>query len=532
MPCEPRTLRFLATLGYGVGVASRTSGSPAACSSSLRFRLGRKLPRSAVLAPALIVLSLLSPNVAEAGGFHITILGVKRTSMGTTVAAPDDTTALFHNPAGLADQLGTRVHISNGVTLLGNEAKLQALDPIRFPEVNAPRCGQPSEPPCRVGIGTDGYYVDNLSPESAIGVLPYIGASRDLSMLELPQVVFSLAAYAPGAYGATFSDTSPTAYYIIDGLFVIGAVTAGAGWRLNDVISVGANVSYNYMRLGYAQKFSTIDVLTPAGGMPDVEAGLAQIAIGDLRIDYVGTDHGFGWCLGALFTPTDWLSFGASYQGFTAATFSGDVELRGVGSVNNGTSPTSPAELRQIVGDLDIKLPTGLEVEMPIPPAFAIGSNVEVAPWLQLGVDLRLWLYTIFKRQVRRPTYGDEPGSEAITEESLSSDKNYSNSYQLNAGFLVAPLEERSSLELMGGVSFDKSPVPDETFSIDNPSLDQLSFSVGLRSELWKGWRLGASYMYTKYLDRDVTTSQTSPPTNVRITGESHIPTLEVEAFF
>lgn len=452
--------------------------------------------------------------------------------MGTTIAAPDDTTALFHNPAGLADQKGTRLHLSNGITFLGNEAKLQALDPVRFPEVNPPDCGAAGEAPCRHEIGPDGYYVKDVSPESAIGVLPYLGASSDFGAHGREGVVFSLAAYAPGAYGATFSDTDPTAYYIIEGLFVIGALTAGVGWRVDEHFAIGANVSYDYMRLGYGQKFSTTDVLTPAGAAPDLQAGLAQIAIGDLRLDYVGTDSGFGWCLGTLVTPVSWLTLGANYQGFTAATFTGELEIRGIGSQNNGTSPTSATELRRLVSDLDIKLPTGLEVEMPIPPSFGIGANAKLSSEVELGIDLRLWLYTIFARQVRRPIYGPEAGSEPITEESLSSDKNYSNSYQLNAGILVAPLEKPETLELMGGVSFDKSPVPDETFSIDNPSLNQLSFSVGLRTTPFEGWRFGASYMFTYYMERDVTTSQTSPPTNVKLTGASHIPTLEVEAFF
>ena len=97
---------------------------------------------------------------------------------------------------------------------------------------------------------------------------------------------------------------------------------------------------------------------------------------------------------------------------------------------------------------------------------------------------------------------------------------------------LVRPLSSYRVLELMMGTFYDQSPIPDETFTMDNPSLSQIALSWGVRTTLAHHWRVAASYMVIWYLQRDVTTSETSPPTNARGKGIAHIPGLELEYVF
>jgi len=490
-----------------------------------------------------IVLLLLGLSLpALAGGFHISILGVRRTGMMTNLGNPDDVTALFHNPAGLADQPGTRLHLSNGITFLNNQTRLQALDPERFPEVNPAGCGTGDAAPCPWPIAADGYYTANFEPERYTGVIPFLGGSWGLQPLspKLRGVTVALAAYAPGAYGAYLPEDAPTAYFVVDGLFLIAQATAGVGWRLDEHFAIGGSLSYSYLRLGYSQKFSMADVLTPAGEAVGL-GKIGQLLIGDLQMAYVGTDSGFGWGLGALVTPAPWLSLGVGATGFTAARFEGDLEIRGLGTATGEYPPArSDAELRALLvelgkgGDaLSFKLPRQLEVEMPIPPALTAGLSFRPTPALELGLDLRYWLYRGFEEQEIEPVYDPtEPGQEPLTRDGLSHDKDYSDSFEVAAGVLYRPLADPAQLELMAGVAFDKSPVPAATFSIDNPSMNQVILSCGIRGLLREHWRLGLAYMWIHYLERDVTTSSSSPPTNVRISGNSHIPTLELEYLF
>jgi long-subunit fatty acid transport protein len=477
------------------------------------------MQRSTLVVLALLTLS--DGGTARAGGFHVTVFGVRRTGMGTNLANPDDVTALFANPAGLADLPGMQLQLSAGMTFIDSSTSLQALDPGRFPAVNPPGC----DPNCPWPVGPDGYYQTNIKPTSYLGIVPFLGASYNLGRVSprLKGLTVSLALYSPGAYGATLPSGAPSAYFVTSGLFLMAAATGGVGWRINKYLSVGANVSYNYMRLSYGQKFSTIDALTPIGQAPSDMTRLAQILLGDLQVDYTGTDSGVGWTLGAIASPTDWLSLAFVYAGWTTPHFDGPVTIIGL-----DTAQQTPEEVTALAGKFGYKLPTRLIVQMPIPPTVQWGVNLKPRDWIEVGLDARLWLYHLFDQQKITPIYEPGPGTEPLTEAGLSKPKHYSDSWQLCLGLLLRPLERHRSLELMGGVGFDKSPVPDETFSLDSPSLDQIFGSLGVREVVKEHFRIGASYVFTYYMPRNITNSQTWPPTNARVSGMSHLPTVEV----
>src|SRR5205807_1536872 len=116
---------------------------------------------------------VLHTAIAEAGGFTITMLGARRNGMLANIANPDDLSALFHNPAGLADQKGLRLHISNAMTFVDSQFRVQALDSERFPAINPPGCGEGTNAPCPWPVGADGYYAQPIKPTSTFGVLPY-----------------------------------------------------------------------------------------------------------------------------------------------------------------------------------------------------------------------------------------------------------------------------------------------------------------------------------------------------------------------
>jgi len=477
-----------------------------------------------------LTLLTLAPARVDAGGFTITILGGRRTGMGTNIARPDDITALFHNPAGLADLKGVRAHLYTSMTFLGTEFDLQELDPARFPEINPKGCGEPGADPCPWPVGPDGYYVQQIEPERYFGILPYLGASTDLAFAGLDDVVVSAAVYAPDFYGAFLPDKAPTAYHIIEGTFLVLAATTGVGWRINRYLSVGASISYNYMRLGFAQKLSVIDVLTPEGQAPDGVAQAGQSLLGDIRLDFTGVDHGLGWGAGILFTPLSWLSLGFNYSGATPARFEGDLKLRALGSLVKD----NPDALKNTFEGFHYKVPVGLTVEMPIPHSLQFGVNFMPTWWLEIGVDYRLWLYSFYEEQAMIPRYDpDDPGTtEPMSRESLSRDKKYHQSFEAALGFLVRPMTTYRDLELMMGMFYDHSPIPDETFTLDNPALSQIAASWGVRTRLWERFRVGATYMVIWYLERDVTNSETSPPTNARGRGIAHLPGIDLEYVF
>ena len=465
---------------------------------------------------------------AWGGGFTMTSFGGRRMGMMANLAAPDEVTALAHNPAGLADQPGSQVYIFMAPTFMNLSIEMKAHDPARFPEINPAGCGTAGNRPCPWPVGDDGYYTRAIEPERYFGIIPYLGAATDLGFLGLPKVVVSAAIYAPNFYGAYFSDQSPSAYNFVGGLFLVTAATFGGGVRLTERVSLGGYLSYHYMRLSMSQLLSVTDLLTPKGQIPDAMARVAQGALGDIDLDFSGVDHGVGWGLGALITPVPGLNIGLAYSGGSPARFEGDVTFSA-----RGEMIADQEQFRQVVSGLNYKLPSRLTIEMPIPHALSFGVNVAFGRRFEIGIDYRVWLYNLYKKQKITPYYnpGDK-GTAPISEASLSRDKSYSPSWQVAGGFLVRPFSRLLGLELMAGVGYDASPIPDETLTLDNPSLDHVKVTAGVRWAINRTWRLSAGYHAAIFLRTDITTSRTNPPTNVRGGGVSHSPAFSVNYTF
>jgi hypothetical protein len=217
---------------------------------------------------------------------------------------------------------------------------------------------------------------------------------------------------------------------MLDGSFAVGSVTAGAGWRVNPWLAVGASLSYNYMRITIKRKLSIIAALTPEGQQPSGDAVLGQKGIGDITMDYTGVDHGVGWGASVLLTPLSWLSIGITYQGATDPRFDGDVSL----------TSRDTKTMQDIFLLLSYKMPERLRVEMPYPHTVGVGFSVAPSPRVEIGVDLRMWLYQVYELQKVTPIYDPaEPGNEPLTEEGLSQDKNYNMRWRGAGATLAGP---------------------------------------------------------------------------------------------
>ncbi len=473
----------------------------------------------------LLLLLMLQSASARAGGFSMATFGARRGGMIATIGAPDDASAVFHNPAGLADQAGTQIYFFLSPGVVDPRFRLKAHDPDFYPEINPAGCGQAGADPCPWPVDDEGYYEQTITSERSFGLQPFLAASTDLGFISpgLSDMVVALALFAPNAYAAYLPEDAPTAYHVIGGLFLVGTASLGVGYRLNRYISLGGSISYNYMHLTLSQKMSAVDALTPAGQAPSSLGKMAQQLVGDINMDFSGQDHGVGWALSLLLTPEPWLGIGVTYAGATPARFRGEVLLSG-----SKPAVSDPERLRQALTGL-VKLPRELEIEMPIPHSLGVGINLRLAWWLEVGLEGRFWFYQIYDKQVIRPIYAEgDTGDEPMTEASLSKDKNYHMSYQLTGGFLIRPLQQHQGLELMVGTGYDYSPIPDSTFSLENPSLSHYKVAAGVRWAITPAWRVALTYYLNIFVPRDIDNSTTTPPTNVQGEGYSHSPGLEV----
>jgi long-subunit fatty acid transport protein len=421
---------------------------------------------------------VVSTAVVQAGGFGIPDIGVRRTAMGAVIGRPDEAAAIYHNPAGLILQPGWHIYASAGLAMIRTEFQLSPwAESDRFLGTTP---------------GDDGYYAP-VSPRRAWGVIPMLAVTGEI----LPgKLVMGAALYVGNAQGAKFGDNDVTRYHLIDGYVVAPQAVVAAAYKINEQITVGASAGVLNVRIhGRREVFPIVngqDISMIAGTRPMLELD--------------GSGWAPSWMLAAFGRPHPRVTWGATITGRVDATMSGPVEIT--------YSDDSPSPGDKLIG-------TQTTTQL-LPWAFMAGANVDVTPNLEVGSELRYWLYRQYKKQ-----HTDVVGIFLVRE--LETMKNYNDSWQVSGGVRVHDLAVVPKLELMAGTHFDRTPAPSSTVTLDQPTFRHIGLHTGARYTAGR-YRIGASYLRYWYLIPTVDDSTTSPPSNFKGHGANHIVTLSVEA--
>ncbi|HSR95821.1 MAG TPA: outer membrane protein transport protein [Kofleriaceae bacterium] len=418
---------------------------------------------------------------ARAGGFGIPEIGVRRTAMGSIIGRPDDPSAIYHNPAGLVLQHGWQLYASFGLSLLDTELRLAPWDQSdRF---------------LGVSPEADGYYA-TVRPRRAFGVIPMIAATAEI----LPgRLVVGAALYVGNATGAAFRESATTRYHLIDAYVVAPQAMASAAYQLGETISLGASLGAVNVRVH--EKRDIFPIVTLNGTPTDISF------LGGTRPELVLDGSGWApaWMIGVFGRPHPRVTWGATVTGKIETTLSGPVTVT---YSDDAAVPNLKTEGTQTMKQL-------------LPWAFMAGGNVDVTPQVEVGGELRYWLYRQYKEQVTE--LEDLP----LTE--IRSPKGYHDSWEVSGGVRVHDLAAAPALELMAGTQYDHSPAPSRTVALDQPSFTHWGLHTGLRYRVGR-YRLGASYIHYWYEIPTITDSITAPPSNVRGEGGNNIFTASIEA--
>jgi long-subunit fatty acid transport protein len=432
----------------------------------------------AISGAALALAALAAP--AAAGGFGIPEVGVRRTAMASVIGRPDDASAIYHNPAGLVLQHGWQLYASLGVSLLDTRFELAAWqDSDRF--VGAP--------------GSDGYY-PAVRPSRAFGVVPMIAATAEL----LPdRLVIGAAVFVGNATGAAFDEAAVTRYHLIDGYVIAPQAVLAAAYRFSDAISLGASLGVIDIRIH--ERRDVFPVIEFNGARSDV-SGFAGT-----RPELVLDASGWAptWMVAAFGRPLPAVSWGATVTGRVNAALSGPIQITlGDDALFPGDVMSDTATTHQL-----------------LPWTFTGGGNVDATPNVEIGAELRYWLY----RQYRSQRIDGVP---YLPGHALEVPKNYHDSWEASGGIRVHDLAAAPALELMLGTQYDRSPAPPRTVTLDQPSFSHWAVHGGLRYRVGR-YRVGASYIHYWYDIPTITSSVTDPPSNIRGSGGNHIITTSIE---
>jgi long-subunit fatty acid transport protein len=397
--------------------------------------------------------------------------------MGAVIGRPDELSALYHNPAGLVLADEWRIYMSAGLSLLSTEFELAPWDRSdeflgTMPEAN-------------------GYYAP-VKPNRAMGVVPMLAAGGRV----WNKLYAGAALYVGNATGAAFDAGAVTHYHLIDGYIVAPQLSVTAAYKLRDDLALAATAGVINMRVhGKRYVFPVIDgndISSLAGTKPE------------LVLD--GEAWAPTWSVSAYGKPHPRVTWGAVIVGKVNATLEGPIQIT---YSDDASQPGDTLMGKQTTSQM-------------LPWTFQGGANVDVTPNLELGSELRYWLYRQYKRQ-----HTDVVGIFLVRE--LNTEKDYTDSWELTGGARVHGLAAVPGLDLMMGMQFDKSPAPAKTVTLDQPSFSHWGLHTGARYSVGR-YRFGASYIHYWYEIPTITDSITLPPSNVRGHGANNIMTLSVEA--
>lgn len=415
---------------------------------------------------------------ARAGGFGIPEIGARRTGMAAVVGRPDEPTAVFHNPAGLTLLSGVHIYATMGLSLIDTSFRLRPWDQSeRF--INAP-------------VDADGYY-PAVEPTRAMGVIPMIAATADFLDHKL---VGAVSAYVSNGTGARFRDDAVTRYHLIDGYVISPLGQLSVAYRIHPKIAIGASFGVMNIRLKGKREIYPIingnDASSFVGSNPMLELeGSAWVPT---------------WNAGVLAAPLPGLTVGASVIGKVSTTLTGPLTF---------TYGDDAAEPNAVLHGTH-------ETSQLLPWTFMAGANYDVTPNLEVGSELRYWLYRQYDTQ------HTEVHDIWLVRE-INTEKDYHDSWQVSGGVRVHDLAAVPGLELMLGTHYDHTPAPTKSLTLDSPSFTHIGLHSGARYTFGR-YRLGLTYVHYWYEIPDIDDSMTSPPSNIDGHGANNIITASFEA--
>ncbi len=210
-----------------------------------------------------MVVLLIWGAVAHAGSLDQLEVGGAWGTPGAT-----NPTAVWWNPAGLADARGTRALVEGAptfgrVTAERTDPGYGPVDPALLPPNDAGEA-----PPAAVDYtGTD--------RAAFSGVVPFVGVATDLG---LERLGLGLALSVPTAKGGVLDDPDgPNRFHLRDASIQTALASLGAAYKVHDRVSVGLSGS-----LAISSYYADTDVTT----YPDLAAGQALLNDGQIPAGY------------------------------------------------------------------------------------------------------------------------------------------------------------------------------------------------------------------------------------------------------
>ena len=192
-----------------------------------------------------------------------------------------------------------------------------------------------------------------------------------------------------------------------------------------------------------------------------------------------------GFNVGALYDINEKVSIGASYRSrimmkVTEGTASLDYASEAIKQIISGSvPPLDNATFRS---------------ELPLPSNLTVGASYRPIKPLELALDVQMIGWKAYN------TLDIEFNEKALTPYNQSLEKNYKHVFAIRAGAQYATTDR---LDLRAGIYYDQSPVDENYFNPETPSMDKLGFSIGASFRPFNGFSIDFSALYIAGISRD-----------------------------
>jgi len=422
------------------------------------------------------------------GGYYQGALGARATGRaGAFVARADDLTAVYYNPAGLADLKGTLLQI-------GDRLSYNGYGYTRSPTLDY---GKSSSSPPQVSFATV------FNAKKLQGLEPMLGVASKLGLRDWG---FALAAYAPpGNANESFPEAGGQRYMMVDRQAIILKYVASVAWKYRETFGLGATFEWIHVpRLDYSL---IID------GTPSVRADNPVSS----SLDILATTRGSSnftpnAIFGTWFRPSRSWQFGAAGQVIpTKIVTHSSLDVKPLSDQLGPVTLRRPSTGQRGINDVTVTLPLPLMARLG--GRYRYFDNARELFDIELDVEYETWS--------RVDNFTVATNGLVATVASMDVDindivipKHWQNTVSVKLGSDVTVVPDRWVMR--GGLFYETAVAPNAYANVDFPGGAMMG--VGLGTSLLLG-RAELAIGYQMRYMRDVSVSEANASVYQQVPG-------------
>ncbi|HCA26193.1 MAG TPA: transporter, partial [Betaproteobacteria bacterium] len=294
----------------------------------------------------------------------------------------------------------------------------------------------------------------------AVSLLPTFYYTQTIA----PRLKFGIGVTAPFGLLTQYDNGWKGRYHGLKSQLQTLDINPALGYRLDDRISLGAGVSFQYMRADLTKAIDFGTICGGACGAPQSNDGLAKLS---------GGGWGVGFNLGALFIVTPATRLGVAYRSRI------EHHVRGTASYR------VPANIPAAIAYSPAFRNTGASADVTVPDSLSMSAFHQMdRRWALMG-DVTWTHWRLFKElRVRF----DNGAPDDVTPE------NWRNTYRVALG---VNYRQDSVWLWRAGLAYDQTPVPDRYYRTPRtPDADRVWLAFGVNYRLSGGAALDIGYAH------------------------------------